>query len=67
MFSAFAPFSILAPGAGKRAMSAIWAALERVERFPELGRLTKDPDVRQIIVPFGTSGYIVRYCVLPGD
>jgi hypothetical protein len=36
-------------------------ALERVERFPSLGRPTDDPDIRQIVVPFGAAGYIVRY------
>lgn len=35
--------------------------LERVERFPELGRPTEDADIRQIVVAFGAAGYIVRY------
>ncbi len=53
------------PDAAKRALRAIWAALERVDRFPELGRPTDDPDIRQIVIRFGAAGYIVRYRVLP--
>lgn len=55
------------PGAAQRALAAIWMALERVERFPSLGRPTDDPDIRQIVVPFGAAGYVVRYAVLPED
>ena len=28
--------------------------------------LTGDADIRQIVVRFGASGYIVRYAALPG-
>ena len=49
------------PGAAKRALTAIWAALEKVQIFPELGRPTEDTEIRQIVVHFGSSGYIVRY------
>jgi toxin ParE1/3/4 len=49
------------PDAAVRALAKIWAALERVERFPELGRPTEDADIRQIVVAFGAAGYIVRY------
>ena len=55
------------PEAAKRALRTIFAALERVEDFPELGRPTEDTDIRQIVIPFGAAGYIVRYTVLPGD
>ena len=53
--------------AAKRALAAIWAALERVERFPALGRPTEDPDIRQVVIRFGDAGYIVRYSVLTED
>jgi len=53
------------PEAAKRALRAIFAALERVEKFPDLGRPTKDADIRQIVIPFGAAGYIVRYTILP--
>jgi plasmid stabilization system protein ParE len=53
------------PNAATRAMHAIWAALQQVERLPEIGTPTKDPSIRQIVVRFGRYGYIVRYTVLP--
>jgi plasmid stabilization system protein ParE len=55
------------PGAAKRALATIWAALTRVEQFPDLGRPTEDPEIRQIVIRFGAAGYIVRYSILPGD
>jgi len=68
MLNAFAPFSIpVCPAPSERALIAIKTAVERVERFPELGRPTGDPELRQIVVPFGTAGYIVRYSVMPDD
>ena len=53
------------PNTAARAMRAIWAALQRVEQFPEIGTPTKDAQIRQIVVRFGRYGYIVRYKVLP--
>jgi toxin ParE1/3/4 len=52
------------PDAAKRALAAIWRALEKVQVFPQLGAPTADADIRQIVVHFGSSGYIVRYTVL---
>jgi plasmid stabilization system protein ParE len=51
------------PDAAARAMRAVWATLARLEDFPELGRPTKDPGIRQIIVRFGAGAYVVRYTV----
>jgi toxin ParE1/3/4 len=45
-------------------MQAIRAALARAEATPLIGKLTKEPGVRQIVVRFGRYGYIVRYSVL---
>lgn len=53
------------PDAAKRAMRVIFAALEKVETFPDLGRPTEDADIRQIVIRFGAAGYIVRYTMLP--
>ena len=53
------------PGAARRALAGIWRALEQVQAFPDLGAVTADADIRQIVVRFGSSGYIVRYAVLP--
>lgn len=52
------------PEAAKRALRTIFAALERVEEFPDLGRPTEDADIRQIVIPFGAAGYVVRYTIV---
>jgi plasmid stabilization system protein ParE len=52
------------PGAARRAMAAILMAIERLQEFPDLGMMTPDADIRQIVGRFGASGYIVRYAVL---
>lgn len=53
------------PDAAKRALASIWTAIDRLQEFPELGMPTQDTHIRQILVRFGASGYIVRYAVLP--
>jgi plasmid stabilization system protein ParE len=45
----------------------IWTAIDRLQEFPDLGMRTEDANIRQIVVRFGTSGYIVRYAALPED
>jgi plasmid stabilization system protein ParE len=55
------------PQAAIRAMRAIWTALGRVETMPYIGKPTKDPNIRQIVIRFGRRGFIVRYRVLPPD
>jgi plasmid stabilization system protein ParE len=52
------------PGAARRAMAAILMAIERLQEFPDLGMTTADADIRQIVVRFGSSGYVVRYAIL---
>jgi plasmid stabilization system protein ParE len=52
------------PGAAKRAVAAILMAIERLREFPDLGMATGDADIRQIVIRFSASGYIVRYAVL---
>ena len=52
------------PEAARRAMAVILNAIERLQEFPELGMPTGDANIRQIVVRFGTSGYIVRYTVV---
>jgi plasmid stabilization system protein ParE len=49
------------PDAAKRALRRVWRALELVEQLPDLGQRTKDRHIRQLIVRFGDSAYIVRY------
>jgi plasmid stabilization system protein ParE len=54
------------PDAARRALAVIWTAIGRLQEFPDLGMSTEDADIRQIVVRFGASGYIVRYAALPG-
>jgi toxin ParE1/3/4 len=53
------------PDAARRALALIWKALDRLQEFPDLGMRTGDADIRQMVVRFGSSGYIVRYVALP--
>jgi toxin ParE1/3/4 len=53
------------PDAARRALAAIWAPIDRLQKFPDLGMPTGDPEIRQIVVRFGAGGYIVRYAALP--
>lgn len=55
------------PSAAQRALESIWIAVDRLQEFPDLGMQTTDGDIRQLVVRFGASGYIVRYAVLPPD
>jgi toxin ParE1/3/4 len=55
------------PDAARRALAPIWTAVERLQQFPALGMPTKDADVRQIVIRFGASGYIVRYVAEADD
>jgi len=52
------------PDAAKRALGRIFAVLETVQEFPQLGRATEDTEIRQIVIRYGSAGYIVRYAVL---
>jgi plasmid stabilization system protein ParE len=52
------------PGAARRALAAIWTAIERLQEFPALGQQTMASEIRQIVIRFGASGYVVRYAVL---
>jgi plasmid stabilization system protein ParE len=52
------------PGAARRALALIWTAVDRLQDFPTLGMPTEHIDIRQLVIRFGASGYIVRYTVL---
>jgi plasmid stabilization system protein ParE len=44
---------------------AHWRLFGRqLKDFPALGMPTADPDIRQIVIRFGASGYIIRYAIL---
>jgi plasmid stabilization system protein ParE len=51
-------------GAAQRALALIWTAIDRLQEFPALGMPTEDAHIRQIVIRFGASGYIVRYAIL---
>ena len=55
------------PEAAKRALRVIFAALDKLQDFPDLGRPTEDADIRQIVIRFGAAGYVVRYTILPDN
>jgi plasmid stabilization system protein ParE len=55
------------PDAARRALALIWTAIEQLREFPDLGMRTEDAEIRQIVVRFGSSGYIVRYAAQPED
>lgn len=52
------------PGAARRAMNLIFTAIERLQELPDRGRPTDSKNIRQIVIRFGASGYIVRYAVV---
>ncbi|HTO68051.1 MAG TPA: type II toxin-antitoxin system RelE/ParE family toxin [Bradyrhizobium sp.] len=53
------------PGAAQRAMTLILSTIDRLQEFPDRGVPTGDADIRQIVIRFGSSGYIIRYAVVP--
>jgi plasmid stabilization system protein ParE len=55
------------PDAARRALALIWTAIEQLQEFPDLGMPTEDAEIRQIVIRFGASGYIVRYARLRED
>jgi plasmid stabilization system protein ParE len=52
-------------GAAQRAMALILAVSSDCRSFPIVARRTDDADIRQIVIRFGLSGYVIRYAVLP--
>jgi plasmid stabilization system protein ParE len=53
------------PGAAQRATARIFKAIDKLQDFPNRGRRMKDTGIRQIMIRFGASGYVVRYATLP--
>jgi toxin ParE1/3/4 len=49
------------PAAAEKAVATLAAAIQSLDLFPERGRPSALPDVRELIVPFGGSNYVVRY------
>ena len=49
------------PRAASRAVTALVAAVETLNHFPERGRPAGVPYTRELVVPFGRSNYVIRY------
>jgi toxin ParE1/3/4 len=47
--------------AAKRAIAVLIQAIESLGTFPDRGRPVGLPDMRELIVPFGRSAYVLRY------
>lgn len=47
--------------AGRRGIAAIRLALQQILAFPNAGRPVEDHPYRDLLVPFGSSGYVIRY------
>lgn len=49
------------PDAAHRAIAVLMAAMESLDVSPDRGRPSRVAGARELIVPFGSSAYIVRY------
>ena len=45
----------------RRAIAAIDTGVQSLATFPERGRPSGIPGIRELIVPFGRSAYLLRY------
>ena len=52
------------PTAAQRAVAVLDAAMRSLDAFPQRGLLSGVPGVRELIVPFGQSAYVLRYALL---
>ena len=52
------------PAAAQRALLAIDNAMQSLDVFPDRGRPLDIPGLREIVVPFGRSAYVLRYAHL---
>jgi plasmid stabilization system protein ParE len=55
------------PDAAQRAIRSIEEAVQSLVTFPTLGRPSGIAHLRELIVPFGQSAYILRYAHLPQE
>jgi len=53
----------LNPEAAARAGERILSAAYALESTPGLGRPVEDEEYRELVIPFGASGYVIRYRV----
>jgi plasmid stabilization system protein ParE len=50
--------------AAQRAIGVLIRAIHSLEVFPERGRPTGTPGIREFVIPFGRSAYLLRYLYL---
>lgn len=56
------------PAAARRAAQAILAQFDLLERYPAMGRPLDDyPELRELLIPFGETGYVALYRYEPDD
>lgn len=56
------------PTAARRAADVISQSLARLEAAPEIGRpLAEHPELRELVIGFGESGYVALYRFEPQD
>lgn len=56
------------PTAARRAAERILRAADQLQAYPKIGRrLREDDDRRELIVPFGSAAYVLRYRIGAGD
>jgi plasmid stabilization system protein ParE len=49
------------PRAAKNAVNALKTAFLLIHKHPRIGKMQADANQHDLIVPFGASGYIIRY------
>lgn len=49
------------PDAAQRAAGSLIHAIQSLDTFPDRGQPTGIEGVRELIVPFGSSAYVLRY------
>jgi len=49
------------PAAAARAGVVLASAIQSLDTMPERGRPSGLPNIRELIVPFGRSAYVLRY------
>ena len=52
------------PAVAQRVIAVLDAAIQSLEHFPDRGRPANITGLRELIVPFGRSAYVLRYAHL---
>lgn len=55
------------PFAAERAAAAIANQFSLLENHPEIGRQAEAPELRELLIPFGGSGYVALYRFVPQE